>query len=99
MLLWKNLRKSLSTNISVEKYVEELKKTMKSEGMNITFPDKLETVNLGDVEFTKCVCTVKAYGITMTQVYYLKKINGYMTSVILTIPSGYSIADVEAMFR
>ena len=98
-IVYENLRKSLSTNISVEKYVEELKKTMKSEGMNITFPDKLETVKLGDVEFTKCVCTVKAYGITMTQVYYLKKINGYMTSVILTVPSGYSIADVEAMFR
>jgi hypothetical protein len=35
----------------------------------------------------------------MTQVYYLKKIGGYMASVIVTIPSGYSVADIEAMFK
>lgn len=96
---YENLRKSFSSNISMEKYVEELKKVMKSEGMNVTFPEKLEKVKLGDVEFTKCECTVKAYGITMTQVYYLKKIDGYMASVIVTLPSGYSVADIEAMFK
>ncbi|MBR4032256.1 MAG: hypothetical protein IKJ07_05945 [Clostridia bacterium] len=98
-IVYENLRKSFSTNISMEKYIEELKKAMSSEGMNITFPDKLEEVKLGDTEFTKCECTVEAYGITMTQVYYLKKVGGYMASVIVTIPSEYSVADIEAMFK
>lgn len=98
-IVYENLRKSFSSNITMEKYVEELKKTMESEEMSVTFPDKLEKVKLGDTEFTKCECTIKAYGITMTQVYYLKKIDGYMASVIVTIPSGYSVSDIEAMFK
>lgn len=97
-VVYENLKKSFSSNITMEKYVEELKKVMSSEGMNVTFPDKLEKAKLGDTEFTKCVCTVKAYGVTMTQVYYLYKFDGYMASVIVTITSGYSVADIEAMF-
>ena len=98
-VVYENLKKVFSSNVSMEKYVEQLKKNVKSEGMNVTFSDELEKVKLGDTEFTKCVSTVRAYGVTMTQVYYLKKIDGYMTSVIVTIVNGYSISDIEAMFK
>ena len=68
-------------------------------GMQISFSDKLEKVKLGEIEFTKCVCETTANGVNMKQVYYLHKVDGYMVSVIVTITSGYTIAEIENMFK
>lgn len=96
---YENLKKTFSSNITEEQYVEALKNQFeKVSTMSVTFPDTLEKAKLGDTEFTKCVCTATASGVSMTQVYYLHNIGGYMAMVIVTIPSGYSVADVENMF-
>ena len=63
------------------------------------FPDTYETVKLGDVEFTRIVCTTKIQATTMKQVYYLHKEGTYMCNVIVTIPSGYTVEQIEAMFE
>ena len=99
-VVYENLKKSLSTNITMEQYVEALKEqTSKIEGMTVTFSDKVEKAMLGESEFTKCVSSVTTeYGGKMTQIYYLRKIDGYMVSVVVTITSGYTAADIEAMF-
>jgi len=97
---YENLAKSYSSNITVEQYVEAMKRQFeKITEMTVTFSDKLETVKLGDTEFTRVVCSTTAYGTTMTQVYYLQKMNGYMGFVIATINNGYTVADIEAMFK
>ncbi len=99
-VMYENLKKTFASNITEEQYVEALKQQFAGvSGMTVTFPDKLEKVKLGDTEFTKCVCNTTAYGVSMTQVYYLRKVDGYMASVIVTLTNGYTVADVEAMFK
>ena len=97
---FENLSKTMSSNITVEQYVDALKDQLsKVSSMTVTFRDDLETVKLGETEFTKCVCETKMSGVTMTQVYYLRKIDNYMAFVIVTITNGYTVADIEAMFN
>ena len=97
---YENLRKTFSSNITEEQYVEALKEQLKDvTTMTVTFPDELETAKLGSTEFKKCVCTTKVSGVTMTQVYYLCNIGGYMASVIVSMPSGYTVAEIEEMFK
>ena len=67
--------------------------------MTVTFPDTYETATLGKTEFTKVVCSTSTQGVTMTQIYYLKKVDVYMTFIIVTIPSGYTASQIEAMFK
>ncbi len=97
---YENLAKTLSSNITVEQYIEALKQQLADvSAMKVTFPDKYDTVTLGKTEFTRVVCDVTASGASMTQVYYLHKMDGYMGFIIVTLVSGYTVADVEAMFK
>jgi hypothetical protein len=67
--------------------------------MKVSFPDEYEDVKLGEIEFTKVACKTTMQGVTMDQVYYLKKVDGYMCFVIITVRTGYTVAEVEAMFE
>ena len=99
---YENLKKTHSTRITVEQYVEALEEQFPNvSSMTVTFPDELETAKLGNTEFTKCVCSVSASGVSMTQVYYLSKIGDYMAVVIATIPSGstVNVETIEGMFK
>ena len=97
---YENLAKTFSSNITVSQYVEAMKRQFAgASGMKVTFPDTYETVKLGENEYTKVVCTTVSQGITMTQVYYLRKVDKNMGFVIVTIPAGYTVEQVEAMFR
>ena len=95
-----NLSKTFSSNITVEQYIQSLKAQLANvSGMTVTFPGSVETVKLGKTEFTKVVCTVTAMGVSMKQVYYLNKADKFMRFVIVTIPSGYTVEQIEAMFQ
>ncbi len=97
---YENLSKTLSTNITIEQYVESVKSQLADVSeMTVSFPETYETAKLGEVEFTKVVCSVKAQGVSMTQVYYLRKTDGYMSFVIVTIPRGYTVSQIEGMFK
>lgn len=99
-VVYENLEKTLASNITEEQYIDALKQQVSGvSGMTVNFSDKLEKVKLGDAEFTRCVCNTEAYGVSMTQVYYLQKVDGYMASVIVTLTDGYTVADIEGMFR
>lgn len=99
-VVYENLAKSFASNITEEQYVEALKQQLSGvSGMTVSFPAKLEKVTLGKTEFTKCVCSTTANGITMTQVFYLCNVDGYMASMTVTIPNGYTVAQIEAMFK
>ena len=96
---FENLAKSFSSNITVDQYIESLKSQLAQiSSMNITFPESSKTVKLSGTEFTKLQCTTTTQGFTMTQVYYLRKVDKYMGFIIATIPSGYSVEEIEAMF-
>lgn len=98
---YENLAKTLSTNITVEQYVAALKEQLKavSSTMQVTFPEKHDTVKLGETEFTRLICSVSMSGQSMQQAYYLSKQGGYMTFIIVTITRGYQVVEIEAMFR
>ena len=97
---FENLSKTFSTNITVEQYVQALKTQFANvSGMTVTFPETYETVKLGETEFTKVVCTTTIQGISMEQVYYLKKADKFMCFIIVTITSGYTAEQIEAMFQ
>ena len=97
---FENLSKTFSTNITVEQYVQSIKKQLSNaSGVTVTFPETFETVKLGKTEFTKVVCTVTVQGISMEQVYYLNKADKYMRFIIVTIPRGYTSEQIEAMFH
>ena len=97
---FENLEKSFATNITEEQYAEVVKQQYANlTGMSVTFAEEINTVKLGEADFTQIVCSVEAYGVNMTQIYYFRKVDKYMGSVIVTITSGYTVEDIEAMFK
>ena len=88
------------SNITEEVYFEALKEQFKNiTTMTVDFPDEYEKITLGESEFKKAVCVTTAYGTSLTQVYYVRKVDKYMAFVIVTIPTGYTVEEVEAMFK
>ena len=99
-LSYENLANTLSTNITEEQYLDAAKKQLAGvSGMTVKFSDKTEKVKLGENEYTKVTCTTTASGVSMTQVYYVRKVDKYMSVVIATIVSGYTVDEIEAMFK
>ncbi|MBO7304775.1 MAG: hypothetical protein J6V09_06095 [Clostridia bacterium] len=97
---YENLRRTLSADISMNKYISIMKRQLSEvEGVTVTFTsDGDEKVKLGENEYTKCTCLTKMYGYSMTQVFYLRKADGYMTIIIVTTAGGHTTAEIEAMF-
>ena len=99
-ITYENLAKALATNITVEQYIEVFKQQMSGMvGMTVTFTGEPETVKLGNVEFTRLLCDTTTNGVQMKQAIYLRKVDNYMISVSVTIMSGYTVAEIEAMFE
>ena len=98
---YENLKKTFSSSMTEEQYLNKMEEQVQQEatGMTVDFSDTFEKVKIGETEFTKCISTVKASGITMTQAYYVKNIGGYMSYIIVTVTRGYTVADIEAMFK
>lgn len=99
-ITYENLAKTLASNITIEQYIEAVKHQMSGMvGMTVTFTGEPETVKLGNVEFTRLLCDTTTNGVQMKQAIYLRKVEGYMISVSATVVSGYTVADIEAMFE
>lgn len=97
---YENLSKTFSSNITEEQYIEALKKQLESvSAVQVVFPDELETVRFGDTEFTRAVCSTTMSGMTVTQAYYLKKVDKYMAFVVATIQGEYTVSAIESMFK
>jgi len=98
-VMYENLKKNNATGITIRKYVESVKTQVSSAGITAEFSDKFDRVKLGSTEFTRVTSVVKMNGVTMTQVYYLHKADGFMSVIIATITYGYTIPQIEAMFK
>ena len=95
-----NLTKTFASSITGDQYIASVKQSMSNiSAMKVEFNDETSTVKLGKYDYTRVVCNVSANGVNMTQVYYVRKVDKYMCNVIVTLVSGYSIADIEAMFK
>ena len=100
IVAYENLEKSFATNITEKQYIDAVKYQFTNiSGISADFSDELVTVKLGGTEFTRVLCNVTTSGVTMTQVYYVHKADGYMSSVIVGIQGGYSVEQIEAMFQ
>ncbi len=100
-IVCENLTKTFATNITEEQYIEVVKQQLTTgmTGMTFSFPNEMEKVKLGESEFSKVVYQATVYdNITLTQIYYLCKVDGYMVSVIVTSGGEYSVSEIEAMF-
>lgn len=99
-VLYENLKRAFSSNMTEEQYVEVLKQQLEEvSAITVTFPKELYTAKLGNTEFKRCSCTATVSGTSLRQIYYLRNIGGYMASVIVSMPSGYTVAEIEAMFK
>ncbi len=94
-----NLKRSGNSKMTIEEYLEHSKKQINEqvEDMTYTFTDTGKATISGD-EYTtmKASCTIN--GITLTQYFYVRKVNYYMVSITATTNNGMSAASFEALF-
>jgi hypothetical protein len=65
--------------------------------ITVTFLSPQKTT-LGNTEFFKYIGRITIGNTTAQQVYYIKKVDGYMCYVIATL-NEYTVAEIEAMFK
>lgn len=95
-----NLANIFNYNVTVQQYLDSVKNQLATvSGMTVTFVGDTEKITLGETEFFKAVAQTKYNKKTMKQVFYLKKVDNYMCYIIATIPEGYTVAEIEAMFK
>ena len=97
---YENLNLSFLSNLTEKQYIEAVKAQFATiTTMDVVFSDETETVSLSGNDYLRSICTVTSNGVTMTQIYYLRNIDGYMNFIIVTLVDGYEVADIEAMFN
>lgn len=96
---YENLAKTSGKSMTEKQYAEAVKDQLsKLSSISYTFED-YENVKLGDTEFLRLTVNAVMSGVSMKQLYYLHKIDGYMAFVIITVPRGYTVSALEAMFK
>ncbi len=99
IVMYENLALTATPKMTVEEYIEVTEANLANvANMTFTFPDTYKTVKLGDTKFTKVEVSTKMDGETMKQVYYLHKVDSYMACIVATVPSSYTVKEIEAMF-
>lgn len=100
LVSYENLKVNNASNITVEQYINAVKSQFAQiSSMQVTFPDQYDTVQLGKSKYTRVVCDTIVSGVKMTQVFYIRKMDGYMAVINVTITNGYTVADIEKMFE
>ena len=95
---YENLSKSFSYNISVQQYLDAIENQFSSNtSMKLVFTGDIQKITLGNTEFFKAKAKNIFSGMTIDQVFYLKKVDGYMFAITVTL-QGYTAAEIEAMF-
>jgi len=96
---YENLSRSFASNITEEQYVEAMKKQFAEISyMTVTLDEKTEKVTLSGQEYLRAVALTEVSGITITQIYYLRNIDGCMNAIILTLMDDTTVSEIEALF-
>ncbi len=94
-----NLKHSGNSKMTVEEYLEKAKTQVNEqmEGIKYTFTDTGKATVSGD-EYTTMKASCTFNGVTLTQYFYVRKVNYYMVTITATTNNGKSAASFEAMF-
>ena len=96
---YENLTLSNSTSITLEAYMAAVEQQLSAQtGFSIT-PGAKQNVTLSGKSYYRAAYTITYSGITMSQFYYVRKLDKYMNGIIITVVDGTPIATLEAMFH
>lgn len=98
LVSYENTMLSVERKVNEDEYIEILKGKF-SNASNITYDiTEIKDVTLGNTTFKRATLSLKAEGMSATQYYYIKAIDQYVVSVMVSLTSEYNIEDIEAMF-
>jgi len=96
---YENLELSNSTSITPEAYMAAVEQQLGAQSGFTLTPGAKQTVTLCGKSYYRAEYTVTYSGITMSQFYYVRKLDKYMNGIIVTVVDGTDIANIEAMFQ
>lgn len=95
---YENLMLSANADMTCEEYLEAMKAQLSAiDTMKMEFGEPSPITLCGE-EYTRVICTVTMGEITVSQVYYLRNVDGYMNFMVATLSGDYDIAAIETMF-
>ncbi len=96
---YENLALTNSTSITPESYIDAVEQQLAGQsGFSSTMGEE-KTVTLSGNSYHRAECTMVYNGITMSQFFYVRKLDKYMSVIIVTVMDGTDISTVEAMFQ
>ncbi len=97
MILYENTMLSGGVKMTEDEYLDVVKTSLQSvDGITYEYIGS-NNVTLGDATFKRASFKASAYGATISQYYYVKSIDKYVVSVIVTTTTE-DIAKIETMF-
>lgn len=99
-IVFENLKASASSNITVEQYIEVIKKQMGEQAQMLGYKfGEAEKCKLGEQEFYRLPAQGEYMGSTFNQRIYLRKEGAYMIVITLTLMDNSDGATFEALFK
>lgn len=97
-ITYENLAKSGNEDLSADEYLDiTVEQLTSQDALSVSLTEETKATLCGD-EYVRATFSSSYMGISMTQVYYLRKIDNYMVNIVVTLVGNTTIADVEAMF-
>lgn len=97
-ITYENLAKTGNEKLTADEYLDLTVEQLTSQTAMSTSLTKEDKATLCGEEYIRATFTTSYSGVSMTQVYYLRKIDNYMVNIVVTLVGNTTIADVEAMF-
>ncbi len=87
-----------AATVSIDDYIESFRSTLTTQfqGMSATFGDTTETT-IGENTYKRVTANVQMSGVSMQQVYLLRKVGKYVVCITMTSTNGGDISSLEAM--
>ena len=84
--------------VSIDDYIESFRQTLNTQfqGMSATFGDTAETT-VGGNTYKRVTANIQMSGVSMQQVYLLRKVGKYVICITLTSTNGGDISSLEGM--
>lgn len=93
MVMYENLSMTIGGSMYTEElYLNSVKKQLEDLEMGYTFPDDITTTTIGEETYS-ALNTEYGEG-ELYQTYYVRKINNYMTCIIISAKGGDSVEDI-----
>ena len=95
---YENLKLTNNTTISLDGYLDSLESQYTSQSIfEVTIGDRVDAT-IGEQSYKRASYVMNYNGIEMDQYAYVRKINSFMSVIIVTVCDDTPIAEIEAMF-